>query len=169
MSFKEFLKEKLEESPIALRGNMPNKHFTTRISKTVVDLQWKIVGLIKIDTSKFEVRKLQKGVDTFYVVGEFFPDLNNEHKDAFGVYCWLELRDNKEYKTIQKITTAQEMRGKDIATELYKFLIQKEKIKLISGAVQYFGARKLWAKLSRDAVVDVINIKSNETLKRMFC
>lgn len=165
MKFREYL-ENLEESPIAFRGNLPNKHFTTRISKTVIDLQWNLIGTLKIGSKILEVRNLQKESDTFYIVGEFFPDLHNDRKNAFGVYCWLELKDLKKYKTVQKIITAQEMRGKDIATELYKFLVNKEKVQIISGAIQFFGARKLWAKLSREAVVDVIDIKTNKVLEK---
>lgn len=51
-----------------------------------------------------------------------------------------------------------------IAYEIYQYFVKKMKYTLVGDSEQYFGARKLWVKLSKniDLKVDIYDIKSNE-------
>lgn len=68
------------------------------------------------------------------------------------------------YKSVDIVRVVEEYRGSGIATELYTSLATKEKINLLSDIEQYFGARKLWTKLSKKPtlVVDILNTESCE-------
>ena len=53
-----------------------------------------------------------------------------------------------------------------IAYEMYQYFVKALKYTLVGDAEQYFGARKLWAKLSKniDLKVDIYDIKENELI-----
>ena len=51
---------------------------------------------------------------------------------------------------------------------MYKFLVKKEGYIILGDEIQYFGARKLWAKLSKslDVKVDIIDVDTNKYLEK---
>lgn len=53
-----------------------------------------------------------------------------------------------------------------IAYEMYNFFVKTKKYTLVGDSEQYYGARLLWAKLSKnlDLKVDIYDIKKNELL-----
>jgi hypothetical protein len=53
-----------------------------------------------------------------------------------------------------------------ISTTMYKFFVKNKKLTIVGDAEQYFGARKLWAKLSNsiDVKVDIYDIQKQELI-----
>jgi hypothetical protein len=61
--------------------------------------------------------------------------------------------------------TAEDRRGSGLATFMYKWLCEKV-APIMSDREQYFGARRLWAALSRDpdVIVDVVDLDSKSVI-----
>jgi hypothetical protein len=170
-SFKQFLKdadgEELTEQAIARYGNF-GLDLTVGIytAETVTNIQWKYccdVILTKKSpmVSKLELRKLESG--RVYIVG-YWETIDAEY--VFTRVAEIKLSDEhicgKNYKAVYLARVAEEYRGLGISTKLYELLVTREKLNLISDVEQYFGARKLWSKLSYDATltVDIIDTKA---------
>jgi hypothetical protein len=164
-SFKQFLKdsegEELSEQAIARYGNFGVDLVVSSTSETVVNIQWKHCIDLTVKGKKFELRKLESG--RVYIIG-YWETIDSEY-----VFTWIaeiKLRDehicSKNYKAVDLVRVAEEYRGVGISTKLYELLVTHEKLNLISDVEQYFGARKLWSKLSRDPklIVDVIDTKA---------
>lgn len=155
-------KQYLNEMPIAGLGDWKGSNkFQSSISKTVVDLYWRKVGKIQ----EFEVRELSNR-DSF-VVGSF-------NDTEFRVAAQIELRRESEIGndlkmpnlfSVEGVITDLNLRGRGIGKELYQFLLSRGYI-ILGDSVQYFGARKLWAKISRDSrlIVDVVDIMSSRVV-----
>ena len=71
----------------------------------------------------------------------------------------------KNVDLIQVINTQQ---GKGIAKQLYRFFVKKLKYNLLGDLEQFFGARKLWASLSKDTdiVVDIVDFKNKKIIEK---
>jgi hypothetical protein len=80
----------------------------------------------------------------------------------------IKLRDepicNKSFKSVNLVRINADFRMNGIASSLYRFISKDLNIHLISDVEQYFGARKLWSRLSITNRVDVINTKTCELL-----
>jgi GNAT superfamily N-acetyltransferase len=137
------------------------------ISNTVVHLQWILVKHLKIDNVNLEIRKLKTNKN--YIVGRW-DTADDELK--FIRVAEIKLREerisNKNYHSVDLVRVMPEYRGGGISTELYRTLVKIEKINLLSDTEQYFGARKLWSKLSRqpDLIVDLINSGDGSIIER---
>ena len=73
-------------------------------------------------------------------------------------------------KVLSAMTVAvvKELRNTGIALQVYKYIVNEMGYSIISDKDQYFGARKLWSKLSRetDVIVDVVDLKTFEIIAR---
>lgn len=51
---------------------------------------------------------------------------------------------------------------------MYSYFIKKHKYNILGSDEQFFGARKLWANLSKrlDLTVDIIDVKNNRVLEK---
>lgn len=168
-SFKQFLKEKnnateeeIHEQALAMYNDYPEKLTPTATSEFVTNLKWKKVTELKSKKGiTYEVRKFNEG--DFYRIGLW--ELIDDEKQ-FVRYGEVDLRDevvcSKTYKAVSLVRFYSKIHGDGLGTLFYKYLVKEEKIDLLSDTVQYFGARKLWAKLSKvpDVIVDVIDTKT---------
>lgn len=55
----------------------------------------------------------------------------------------------KTYDAVRLVRVLSEFRGNRIAAEMYRALVKVQNLNINSDTEQYFGARKLWARLSR--------------------
>jgi hypothetical protein len=96
-----------------------------------------------------------------YILGYFE---NNKFKKIAKIYF------NKidEYFEVDTIYVALEMRKREIASELYTYFIKELKYKILGSDMQRFGARRLWAKLSKrtNLAVDIIDFENNKILEK---
>jgi GNAT superfamily N-acetyltransferase len=74
----------------------------------------------------------------------------------------------KRLVNVNGIYIMPEFRGLGIASRLYKWLVNEQNFTVMGDSKQYFGARKLWAKLSKDSslTVDLINIKTEKIIMK---
>ncbi len=168
-----FREEILKEMSIAGYGDWePSKEMITTITKLVLDKYWKQVEKFKIKGTEYLIFTLE---DT-YISGNFIT--STKGKIEFEVDFEIKLTEQKsiarDFKIRKKlmnvdgVRVAKTKRGNGIATEMYKFLVKHEKYIILGDEMQYFGARRLWAKLSNalDVVVDIVNIDTEEYLEK---
>lgn len=89
-------------------------------------------------------------------------DIQLEEENNIGIKFNLK----NPYK-VKEIIVIPKYRGAGLSSSLYKLFIKKG-INLIGDSEQFFGARKLWAKLSKehDVFVDIIDIKDGSYIEK---
>lgn len=168
----EFLKEsELKEMAIAGKGDWkPNVDMIEYKSSNVVKLKWKLVDtFIPKNGIEMELRTLKNE----YIVGRFIEEINE-----FEIFLHMKMSEDKETASDFKISkrlmnvdgvkVKETAQGSGIALMTYKSIIKKQNIIILGDEVQYFGARRLWAKLSKevDVRVDIIDLHSETILEK---
>jgi hypothetical protein len=164
MNFKQYL----EEMSIAAHGDWRGTDsFFSTISLPIIK-KWKKVGSIgQLEVRKFESTKLS------YVAG-YFSQIDD--KQRFRVVIRMELERDSETEsmfpkygsihTVIGVITDEDYRGQGIGKALYSYIVNKENISLLGDSTQYFGARKLWASISKEStiVVDLLDVANGRIL-----
>jgi len=169
----DFREELLKEMSIAGYGDWnPSKEMVGTRSKLVIDKHWKQVGELKVSSREYLVYHLENT----YLLGNFMTSSEgdeklevdfeirlNEHKSVANAF-----KLNKKLMNVDGVMVAKTRQGDGIATAMYKFLVKKEGYIILGDEIQYFGARKLWARLSKslDVKVDIIDINANKYLEK---
>lgn len=133
---------------------------------------------IQVSNIKTELILLKDKKKDIYIVGNWvetpcITKLGNVIERAFNKIFYIELLPNKIAReigysnayTVKVVGVSDEnnIRKGGIATFMYKYFIN---MILVSDEIQYFGARRLWAKLSKeiDITVDIIDTRTKEVL-----
>jgi hypothetical protein len=147
------------------------------MSKIVYDLQWKQIGIISLDlydTGDIDYCVSRHNTELSWMIGEFSEQVDNGVIDIkFNIFFFIELKSvnsSLPYKNISQVKlvhTKPTLRGRKIATIFYKWLVSKG-YSILGDREQYFGARKLWARLSKelDVVVDLVDVTTHEVLEK---
>jgi len=162
-SFKEFLKS-LVESPIVAPGSMPKPRNYPNTIKTVgLDLYWSNIGKVL----GYECYMAKDSSLAFIIV-----DPDSTVKDLNHVICEARCKainlDSLGYKNaieIDRIYINESYRIRGLANNFYKLLL-RQGFSVVSGGVQFLGARRLWALLSKELVVDVVDISDKSVLEK---
>lgn len=150
-------------------------------SKFVAEKKWDKLATLTILRKEYQLRKLR--TQNEFILGRFeqHHSINSsELEERFVVICQIstsrqhsietELKKlNQEYRRIININGIyidEKFRGIGLATLLYKWLVNEQNFVVMGDSQQYFGARRLWSKLSRqnDVIVDLIDISENKIL-----
>lgn len=176
LSFKEFTeRENITEMAIAGYGNwVPSTDMIGTKSAFIVRKQWHFVqDIITKSKEKYGVYKSPTG--KVYIAGKFITTDTNE--EVFEMVFSIKLTEHKSLATLLKINTLmnvdgvqvhEDSHGDGIAVAVYKLLVQHENITILGDEMQYFGARKLWARLSKilDVNVDIVDISIGVYLEK---
>lgn len=103
--------------------------------------------------------------------------VQGEDKQRFGVTFTIEFKSADKIGnnfnihnlyTVAAVGTSRDKRGDGLATKMYTYFIKNQKYNILGSDEQFFGARKLWSKLSRitDLTVDIIDLKDNKYLEK---
>jgi hypothetical protein len=155
------------------------------LSKYIFDKNWSKVGNLQIANNNYQINRHNNV--PHYVVGQLQPYSGtskpgtNIGKIEFGIVLHLQIsavanlsfRDkgkNLGYQNLYKvnnIVVKPELRGLGIAKAMYKWLVD-QKVFILGDREQYFGARRLWATLSRemDVVVDIVDYDREIVIER---
>ena len=163
-TFKEFLAEadELSEQAVARYGDFPLDLVVTTTSEFIMDNKWQYCCNVETRADKFELYKI-KSSGLIFIVGSW---AKIEAERVFLRIAEIKLRKENqcgtEYHAVDLVRVSEEYRGSGVATALYEALVRHEKLKLISDTEQYFGARKLWAKLSKKPTltVDILDTRT---------
>lgn len=166
--------EWLKEQAIAMESNwaFDMAHIGT-LTKLMYDKYWQHKGDIIINGTDFEIIK-HINANT-WAVGKLLTGENGEV--IFDRVFFLEMENSKNighkiqtqplYRA-KMVGVKEDMRGFGIAKKMYKFLIKNQGYNIIGDTEQFFGARKLWASLSKDTdvIVDIIDTKLGQYIER---
>lgn len=155
------------------------------VSKFIFDRNWTKVGDMTIANVTYDIARHNQAAD--YVVGQLQPvadqgkNGSNAGKMEFGIVLHLRMsavanmgfHDKGKvlgYPNLHKVNSIavkQELRGLGIAKEMYVWLVE-QKVLILGDREQYFGARRLWATLSKmaDVVVDIIDYDAETVIDR---
>lgn len=161
----------LDEMTHAASGDYTRdvKRYLRDVSKFVINKKWTYLGQI----NGLELYKLDDGYKKNYLIGEFNPQ---KEGSPFEVYTRMTLEIDSEASqlfrkslyNVNLVATQTSMQGSGLAKALYQYLVEKEDLLILGDSVQYFGARRLWSKISRmsTVVVDILDIANGTVLER---
>ena len=167
-------KEMVNEMSIAGYGNWePSKEMIGTMSAFIIRKNWVVLSEIKTRLKdSYTVYKLKDS----YIVGEF--KITSTQDEIFEVYLRIDLREHKSVAMDLNITRRlmnvdgvkvnEDMYGLGLATAIYTFLVKHENIVILSDETMYFGARRLWSRLSKriDTVVDIVDVSKGMYLEK---
>ena len=170
--FRDYL-NMVSEMSIAGYGDWePSAEMLVTMSIFVLNKKWTFVNKIKIKTLEYSIYKLK---DEFIMgniitssTGEqqFEIDLKiklMEHKSAAN-----DLNIHKRLMNVDGVKVNESVQGLGLATAMYTYLVKNEKMVILGDEIQYFGARRLWSKLSMklDLTVDIVDVSKGIYLER---
>jgi len=185
MTFKKYLLKNSDcilEQAIAMKGDWEEEIDQISTKTEMMKLKWKLVDTITILKlgKKFEFRKLNNSLE--FVLGYWSTEtlstkLGYETKPVFETIFKIVLTRYKsighklKYKklvNVDAVITLNSYTNNGIATTIYKYLVNELDYNILGDEEQYFGARKLWARLSKelDVQVDIIDAKNKEHVTR---
>lgn len=164
----------VSEMSIAGYGDWePSKEMIGTMSAFIVKKQWKRLSEVKTKLGdKYTVYRLKDS----YIVGEFKTTTTQD--EIFEVYLRIDLREHKStaidlnihkrLMNVDGVKVNEDMYGLGLATAIYTFLVKQENIVILSDETMYFGARRLWSRLSKriDTVVDIVDISKGVYLEK---
>ena len=96
-----------------------------------------------------------------YILG-YFKD------NTFNKVAKIYFNKIDEFYEVDTIYVSSDMRGQEISTKLYAYFVKELNYQILGSDMQRFGARKLWASLSRrsDLTVDIIDVTNDKVLEK---
>jgi len=163
--------EYIKEMSIAGYGDWePSKEMIGTKSAFVINKKWEFIGEIK--TKSHDTYKVYRLDDT-YICGDFVSNDElfelviriklTEHKNTA-----IELGIKNRLMNVDGVKVDTSKQGDGIASSLYAFLVKHEKFLILGDEIQYFGARRLWSRLSKrkDLIVSIVDISSFTYLEK---
>ena len=165
----------LGEMSIAMKGDWEpeGKYAMDSISQFGINKSWKLLATIATKLGEYEVRKLKN--DLQFIMG-FWYTYDRETKrgsieetrfiEVFKLHASRKKRYEKAFNVphiinIDGVYIEEGLRTRGITTTFYKYLVNEMGYTILGDEKQYFGARKLWSRLSDelDVVVDIVDVK----------
>jgi hypothetical protein len=163
----------VSEMSIAGYGDWePSKEMLVTMSTFVLNKRWTFVNKIKIKTLEYSIYKLK---DEF-IMGNIITSSTGEKQFEIDLKIKLmehkgianELNIHKRLMNVDGVKVNESVQGLGLATAMYTYLVKNEKMIILGDEIQYFGARRLWAKLSKklDLTVDIVDVSKGIYLER---
>ena len=164
----------IKEMSIAGYGDWnPSKHLIGTRGATVVKLKWVLIDtFITKCGMELELRTLKNE----YMVGRFVTTFTNDL--IFEQFLHMKMSEQSDIAEAFGITSKllnvdgvmvdDSSQGDGIAALTYSSIVKNQDVVIISDEVQFFGARKLWSRLSKqkDVRVHIIDIDSETYLEK---
>ena len=162
--------------PVAAPGNWNGEYELESISKRVFLNDWNLIHSVRFPRipSKYKMYRFRNSA--IYIIGSLeeeespFPMKKEEDQIAERFKPIFKIRlskvnigskmgYNKLYR-VDGVILESNLHGKDIATTVYRYLVNHMKYNIMSDSDQYYGARVLWSKISKgsDIKIDKIDI-----------
>ena len=170
--FRDYL-NMLSEMSIAGYGDWePSAEMLVTMSIFVLNKKWTFVNKIKIKTLEYSIYKLK---DEF-IMGNIITSSTGEQQFEIDLKIKLmerkstanDLNIHKRLMNVDGVKVNESVQGLGLATAMYTYLVKNEKMVILGDEIQYFGARRLWAKLSMklDLTVDIVDVSKGIYLER---
>lgn len=168
----------ISEQAQAKKGNWKgSKELLGEISETVINLYYKKIDEVEINSESYILlHNTSHKPHIVYSLGywidvEESTKLGLEKNKKFKIVFGISLLKNKVSKIYGDLYTVKGVGVEDFGTGLsrymYKYFVKKLRYTIVGDGEQYFGARKLWAKLSKqvDVEVDLYNIETDTLIE----
>lgn len=170
MKFREWLMEELNEMSVALVGDWFIKDDLGSKSTLMLEKEWDYIEDL------YGMKLYKSKSSNAWILGSI-KDVPGEDKPRFGITFSIDFLDAsnigskfniKNLYVVDEVGVSKDKRGDGLATKMYTYFIKKQKYNILGSDYQFFGARKLWAKLSRmtDLTVDILDINKNVILEK---
>ena len=170
--FDEFCSESddISEQAIAIQGDWSAKDDLGSKSTFMLEKEWNYIE--DIESMKLYKHKSSNA----WILGNI-KNIDGEDKPRFGISFRIDFSNQKNigYKfglkklyNVDEVGVSKDKRGFGLATKMYSYFIKKQGYNIIGDEQQFFGARRLWSKLSRitNLVVDIVDIKNEIILEK---
>lgn len=175
LKFKEF-SNKLDEQAEAMKGNCEFNGITLKISPSSLKLYDKKDTFNSLIGITGELTLYKHKHDNIWILGqlkECYEDNRKpgfEKEEKFVIYFRIDFSNAKNYGfkigvkplyNVDGVIVDENYRRAGIAKFMYRYFIKNQSYNILGDKQQFFGARKLWKKLSEDSdiTVDIIDIK----------
>lgn len=166
MKLIDIFNSQINETPEAGFGDMNDDMVTHITQQPVLNLR------NYIDRGSFEV--LNHTVHLYQIPNSYkhvFGIIEKEKFHELGNIILTPIANIMRYNnvyTIDEIEVANDVRGNGLSTKLYSFLVLNLHMVLMCGNIQFFGARKLWSRLSKhpDIAIDVIDMCTQKIIEK---
>ena len=170
--FRDYL-NMVSEMSIAGYGDWePSAEMLVTMSTFVLNKKWTFVNKIKIKTLEYSIYKLK---DEF-IMGNIITSSTGEQQFEIDLKIKLmehkstanDLNIHKRLMNVDGVKVNESVQGLGLATAMYTYLVKNEKMVILGDEIQYFGARRLWSKLSMklDLTVDIVDVSKGIYLER---
>jgi len=165
------LRELLTENAIAAYGNWElGETVIAYRSITVLKTHYSQIGNVKIP-SLGEKKVFKIDTSEFYIVGDFVSKGDEtKFEEIFQItFSKTKIPNHPEnYMNVDGVKVPSVLRGIGVALIMYRYFIKELKFNILGDETQFFGARKLWAKLSKmnDLIVDIIDFRDGTFLEK---
>ena len=170
--FRDYL-NMVSEMSIAGYGDWePSAEMLVTMSIFVLNKKWTFVNKIKIKTLEYSIYKLK---DEF-IMGNIITSSTGEQQFEIDLKIKLmehkstanDLNIHKRLMNVDGVKVNESVQGLGLATAMYTYLVKNEKMVILGDEIQYFGARRLWSKLSMklDLTVDIVDVSKGIYLER---
>lgn len=160
--------EIISEMSVAGYGDWsPSKEMIGTKSAIIVKNKWKYIQKFTTRSNR-ELTIYKSPKKYMYIAGEFKKTSNNE--SLFEIDFQINLSERKsiqhsfKYKksimNVDGVQVKENFQGDAISYNVYKILAKHEGFNILGDETQYFGARRLWSRLSKsiDIIMDIIDI-----------
>lgn len=150
-------------------GSKPIIHYRTKL---VLEKYYEYIGNLEtIDSIELQIYKLDNDYHINYIAG-IHTELDNEEK--FAVFLDIEFSKKPNMLgytnilNVDLVTVTYSKRGISFAKSFYLYMVKQLGYTIIGDSLQYFGARKLWTRLSKlDGVsVHIINYDTKQFIEK---
>lgn len=170
--FRDYL-NMVSEMSIAGYGDWePSKEMLVTMSIFILNKKWTFVDKIKIKTLEYSIYKLKDE----YIMGNIITSSTGEQQFEIDLKIKLmehksvaiDLNVHKRLMNVDAVKVNESVQGLGLATAMYTYLVKNENIVILGDEIQYFGARRLWAKLSKnlDLTVDIVDVSKGVYLEK---
>ena len=170
--FRDYL-NMVSEMSIAGYGDWePSAEMLVTMSIFVLNKKWTFVNKIKIKTLEYSIYKLKDE----YIMGNIITSSTGEQQFEIDLKIKLmehkstanDLNIHKRLMNVDGVKVNESVQGLGLATAMYSYLVKHEKMVILGDEIQYFGARRLWTKLSMklDLTVDIVDVSKGIYLER---
>ena len=160
--------EMVSEMSVAGYGDWePSQEMLITMSKFILNKKWSFLSKIKVKKLEYSIYK-QKDE---YIMGNIIISTTGE--EQFEIDLKIKLREHKStalglkiskrLMNVDAVNVVESLQGLGLASTMYEFLVKHENMVILGDEVQYFGARRLWSKLSKqlDLTVDIVDISKD--------
>lgn len=171
MTFKKMIKEseELTEQAIAMKGDWNAKDDLGSKSTLMLGKEWDYIEDL------FNMKLYKHKSSNSWILGNI-KNIDGEDKPRFGITFRIDFSNRKnighkfgmkKLYNVDEVGVSKDKRGDGLATKMYSYFVKEKGYNIIGDEQQFFGARKLWSKLSRitDLTVDIVDIQTEKTLE----